>query len=79
MVFSLSENYTFRTGCNTLTKSPSLLHFFMPVFGGFSDILEIIKLSKFMKVEIYARVSTQDQQTLPLQIKDLREFAKHIL
>jgi DNA invertase Pin-like site-specific DNA recombinase len=29
-----------------------------------------------MKVGIYARVSTQDQQTLPLQIKDLREFAK---
>ena len=29
-----------------------------------------------MKVGIYARVSTQDQQTLPLQIKDLREFAR---
>jgi DNA invertase Pin-like site-specific DNA recombinase len=29
-----------------------------------------------MKVGIYARVSTQDQQTLPLQIKDLREYAK---
>lgn len=29
-----------------------------------------------MKVGIYARVSTQEQQTLPLQIKDLREYAK---
>ncbi len=29
-----------------------------------------------MKVGIYARVSTQEQQTLPLQIKDLREFAE---
>jgi putative DNA-invertase from lambdoid prophage Rac len=29
-----------------------------------------------MKVGIYARVSTQDQQTLPLQINDLREYAK---
>lgn len=29
-----------------------------------------------MKVGIYARVSTQDQQTLPLQIKDLRQYAK---
>ncbi len=29
-----------------------------------------------MKVGIYARVSTQEQQTLPLQIKDLREFAR---
>jgi DNA invertase Pin-like site-specific DNA recombinase len=29
-----------------------------------------------MKVGIYAHVSTQEQQTLPLQIKDLREFAR---
>lgn len=29
-----------------------------------------------MKVGIYARVSTQEQQTLPLQIKDLRQYAK---
>ena len=29
-----------------------------------------------MKVGIYARVSTQEQQTLPLQIKDLSEFTK---
>ncbi len=37
---------------------------------------EIIKFTETMKVGIYARVSTQEQQTLPLQIKDLREFAK---
>ena len=29
-----------------------------------------------MKVGIYARVSTQEQQTLPLQIEDLREYAE---
>lgn len=29
-----------------------------------------------MKVGIYARISTQEQQTLPLQIKDLREYAE---
>jgi len=29
-----------------------------------------------MKVGIYARVSTQEQQTLPLQLKDLRDYAK---
>lgn len=44
------------------------------------DTPEIIKITRNiflnMKVGIYARVSTQDQQTLPLQIKDLREYAK---
>lgn len=29
-----------------------------------------------MKVGIYTRVSTQEQQTLPLQLKDLRQYAK---
>jgi len=29
-----------------------------------------------MKVGIYARVSTHDQQTLPLQLKALREYVK---
>lgn len=29
------------------------------------------------RVAIYARVSTSDQQTLPLQLKAMREFAKH--
>ncbi len=29
-----------------------------------------------MKVGIYARLSTQERQTLPLQIKDLREYAR---
>lgn len=28
-----------------------------------------------MKVGIYTRVSTQEQQTLPLQLKDLRQYA----
>lgn len=40
------------------------------------DTTQIIKFPEIMKVGIYARVSTQDQQTLPLQIKDLRQFAK---
>jgi DNA invertase Pin-like site-specific DNA recombinase len=39
------------------------------------DTPEIIKFTQTMKVGIYARVSTQEQ-TLPLQIKDLREFAR---
>lgn len=29
-----------------------------------------------MKVGIYTRVSTQEQQTLPLQLKDLRQYAE---
>ncbi len=29
-----------------------------------------------MRVGIYTRVSTQEQQTLPLQLKDLRQYAK---
>ncbi len=40
------------------------------------DTLKFVIYSVKMKVGIYARVSTQEQQTLPLQIKDLREFAK---
>jgi len=43
---------------------------------GFWTPLKSLNLSIIMKVGIYARVSTQEQQTLPLQIKDLREFAK---
>ncbi len=45
-------------------------------FDGFLDTLKFVIYSVKMKVGIYARVSTQEQQTLPLQIKDLREFAK---
>ena len=52
------------------------MHFCKPFFEGFLDTIKIIKFPEIMKVGIYARVSTQDQQTLPLQIKDLREFAK---
>jgi DNA invertase Pin-like site-specific DNA recombinase len=52
------------------------LNFFEPFFEGFLDTPKIIKFTQTMKVGIYARVSTQEQQTLPLQIKDLREFAR---
>ena len=31
--------------------------------------------SKMVRVGLYARVSTQDQQTLPLQIRAMREYA----
>ncbi len=30
-----------------------------------------------MRVGLYARVSTHDQQILPLQIKAMREYARH--
>lgn len=40
------------------------------------DTLKFLIYAVKMKVGIYARVSTQEQQTLPLQIKDLREYAK---
>ncbi len=29
-----------------------------------------------MQVALYARVSTHDQQTLPMQLKAMREYAK---
>ncbi len=57
-------------------KSPFSLRFYKPFFEGFLDTPKIIKFLEIMKVGIYARVSTQEQQTLPLQIKDLREFAR---
>ncbi len=54
----LSKNYSFRTGYNVLSKSPYSLHFLKVNFEGFLDTHEINKLSEFMKVGIYARVST---------------------
>lgn len=30
-----------------------------------------------MRVGIYARVSTQDQQTLPMQLQKMKEYIKH--
>ena len=33
------------------------------------------KPAKMLRVGIYARVSTLDQQTLPMQIRALREYA----
>jgi DNA invertase Pin-like site-specific DNA recombinase len=33
------------------------------------------KVAKMFRVGLYARVSTQDQQTLPLQIRAMREYA----
>jgi DNA invertase Pin-like site-specific DNA recombinase len=40
------------------------------------DTLKLLNFSLYMKVGIYARVSTAEQQTLPLQLKDLRDYAK---
>ncbi len=37
----------------------------------FSIILE------YMRVGIYARVSTNDQQTLPMQIEKMKEYIEH--
>ena len=33
------------------------------------------KPAKMFRVGLYARVSTNDQETIPLQIRDLREYA----
>ena len=33
------------------------------------------KTAKMFRVGLYARVSTQDQQTLPLQMRAMREYA----
>src|ERR1017187_7010639 len=33
------------------------------------------KPAKMLRAGLYARVSTNDQQTIPLQIRDLREYA----
>jgi DNA invertase Pin-like site-specific DNA recombinase len=36
----------------------------------------VIKAKKIEKVGIYARVSTADQQTLPMQMQALKKYAK---
>ncbi len=36
-----------------------------------------VRYSAFMRVGIYARVSTHDQQTLPMQLEKMKEYIKH--
>ena len=43
----------------------------------FFDTFSILPYSAFMRVGIYARVSTHDQQTLPMQLKQMREYIKN--
>ena len=43
------------------------------VFDTFSFVL----YPAFMRVGIYARVSTHDQQTLPMQLEKMKEYIKH--
>jgi hypothetical protein len=45
--------------------------FFREVFGH-----PVFSQRRFMKVGLYARVSTHDQQTLPLQLKAMRSYAQ---
>jgi DNA invertase Pin-like site-specific DNA recombinase len=42
----------------------------------FIDTFIIASYSFFMRVGIYARVSTHDQQTLPMQLKQMKEYIK---
>jgi DNA invertase Pin-like site-specific DNA recombinase len=53
----------------------------MPIYGArrcsFSKgFLHTIRRISFVRIAIYARVSTQDQQTLPLQIEAMRKYAE---
>lgn len=32
-----------------------------------------------IRIEIYARVSIHDQQTLPMQLSEMREYAERVL
>jgi predicted site-specific integrase-resolvase len=62
----------FNTTSNTVKISVKHTRF----SRGFWTPLVFVIYAVKMKVGIYARVSTQEQQTLPLQIKDLREYAE---
>lgn len=39
--------------------------------------LSFVHYPAFMRVGIYARVSTHDQQTLPMQLEKMKEYIKH--
>jgi DNA invertase Pin-like site-specific DNA recombinase len=43
----------------------------------FFDTFSIVLYPAFMRVGIYARVSTHDQQTLPMQIQKMKEYIEH--
>ena len=40
----------------------------------FFDTFFVLDYDADMRVGIYARVSTQDQQTLPMQLEKMREY-----
>src|ERR1044072_2678215 len=42
----------------------------------FIDTFFIASYSSCMRVGLYARVSTHDQQTLPMQLKQMKEYIK---
>lgn len=39
--------------------------------------IQIVTYDAFMRVGLYARVSTHDQQTLPMQLKQMKEYIKN--
>lgn len=43
----------------------------------FFDTTFILDYSEFMRVGIYARVSTHDQQTLPMQLSQMKDYIKN--
>lgn len=40
----------------------------------FIDTFYVARYASHMRVGIYARVSTHDQQTLPMQLKQMKEY-----
>jgi DNA invertase Pin-like site-specific DNA recombinase len=43
----------------------------------FFDTLSVVRYLSDMRVGIYARVSTHDQQTLPMQLERMKEYIEH--
>jgi putative DNA-invertase from lambdoid prophage Rac len=67
----VSKNNSFWTLARNTQKTPKTLWFPPAFLEGFLDTPLIA-----MNAALYARVSTIDQQTLPLQLKAMREYAK---
>jgi predicted site-specific integrase-resolvase len=61
-----------------VTTAPSLKTwgFRVTISEGFSAIARKGSAGRVLKVGLYARVSTHDQQTLPMQLAATREYAK---
>ncbi len=70
---ALAIIYKFWPARREYQKPAPIQHFKVSIEEGFRPGPE--SLSTSLRVALYARVSTHDQQTLPLQIKTMREYA----